>query len=81
MDLIIAGANPLATDMIAAECMGFVPEEVPTFQWANKAGLTPARLDEIEVRGETPERVGRAFVRPQVYAWKDIRNVWGAKII
>jgi len=41
----------------------------------------PARLDEIEIRGETPERVGCAFLRPQVYAWKDIRNVWGAKII
>jgi len=81
MDLIIAGTNPLAADMIAAKCMGFTPEEVPTFQWANKAGLMPARLSEIEIRGETPEQVGRAFVRPQVYAWKDIKNVWGAKII
>jgi uncharacterized protein (DUF362 family) len=48
MRLIIAGTNPLATDMIAASWMGFDQEEVPTFSWANKGGLTPSRLDEIE---------------------------------
>jgi uncharacterized protein (DUF362 family) len=79
MGLIIAGTNPLATDMIAASCMGFKPEEIPTFYWANKAGLTPSRLDEVEVRGENPEQVRRPFVRPKVYAWKEIRDVWGVK--
>jgi uncharacterized protein (DUF362 family) len=79
MDLIIAGTNPLATDMVAASCMGFRPEEIPTFHWANKAGLTPSRLDEIEVRGETLEQARRPFIRPKIYAWKEIRDVWGAK--
>jgi uncharacterized protein (DUF362 family) len=79
MGLIIAGTNPLATDMVAASSMGFKPEEIPTFLWANKAGLTPSRLDEIEVRGETIEQVKRPFVRPKIYAWKEIRDVWGAK--
>lgn len=79
MGLIIAGTNPLATDMIAASAMGFKPEEIPTFLWANKAGLTPSRLDEIEVRGETVEQVKRPFIRPKIYAWKEIRDVWGAK--
>jgi len=79
MGLIIAGTNPLATDMIAANCMGFKTEEIPTFYWANKAGLTPSRLDEIEVRGETPEQVKRPFIRPKTYAWKEIRDVWGVK--
>jgi uncharacterized protein (DUF362 family) len=81
MDLIIAGTNPLATDMVAAKCMGFEPHEIPTFTWANKAGLKPARLEDIELRGLVPEKVGKRFVRPTVYAWKDIRNVWGAKEI
>lgn len=79
MGLIIAGTNPLATDMIAASCMGFKPEEIPTFSWADKAGLTPSRLEEIEVRGETPEKVRRAFIRPKIYAWKEIRDIWGVK--
>jgi uncharacterized protein (DUF362 family) len=51
MDLIIAGTNPLATDMIAAYLMGFHPEEISTFVWARKAGMTPTSLNEIEIRG------------------------------
>jgi uncharacterized protein (DUF362 family) len=79
MGLIIAGTNPLATDMVGAICMGFEPKEIPTFYWANKAGLTPSRLDEIEIRGETLDQVRRPFTRPKVYTWKEIRTVWGAK--
>ncbi len=81
MDVIIAGTNPLATDMVAASVMGFEPAEVATFSWANKAGMTPASLDEIEVRGEPLDRVRRRFVKPQMFEWKTIRPFWGAKEI
>lgn len=79
MDVIVAGTNPVATDMVASSLMGFQPAEVPTFAWANKAGLGPAALEEIEVRGEKPEAVRRQFVKPQIYAWNSIRASWGAK--
>jgi uncharacterized protein (DUF362 family) len=79
MDVIIAGTNPLATDMVAASVMGFEPDEIPTFAWANKAGMQPQSLDEIEVRGEKVSDVRRRFVRPQLYAWNDIRSVWGVR--
>ncbi len=79
MDVIVAGTNPLAADMVAANLMGFEPREIPTFTWANKAGMKPESLDEIEVRGERLEFVRRKFARPQVYAWKAIRGMWGAK--
>jgi len=52
MDLVNAGTNPLATDIVSASIMGFEPNEVPTFTWANKAGMKPTKLDEIEIRGE-----------------------------
>ncbi len=81
MGLIIAGTNPLATDMVAARCMGFEPREVPTFAWAQKAGMRPGRLEDIEIRGLTPDKVARKFARPTIYAWKDIRPFWGAKEI
>ena len=81
MDLIIAGTNPLATDMAAASCMGFDPHEIPTFTWAQKAGLGPAQLTEVEVRGLAPDKVRRKFARPTMYTWKDIRPVWGAREI
>ena len=69
METIVAGTNPLATDMVAASLMGFEPNEVSTFAWAHKIGLRPRRLDEIETRGEPLERVRRAFVRPFLVPW------------
>jgi uncharacterized protein (DUF362 family) len=81
MNVIVAGTNPLATDMVAASLMGFEPQEIPTFGWANKAGMKPTRLEEIEIHGEPLERVRHPFAKPRLYAWNDIRSVWGAKEI
>ena len=81
MDLIIAGTNPLATDMVTASIMGFEPTEIPTFTWAHKAGMKPIRLNEIEIRGEKLENVRRKFVKPHIYTWESIRHVWGSKVI
>jgi len=81
MNVIVAGTNPLATDMAAASLMGFEPREVPTFHWANKAGMTPRSLAEIEIRGEPLKNVRRSFERPQLLAWNDIRPYWGLKEI
>ena len=69
METIVAGTNPLATDIVAASLMGFKPDEISTFRWANKAGLRPGRLEEIETRGEPLERVRRAFARPFLVPW------------
>jgi uncharacterized protein (DUF362 family) len=79
MDVIIAGTNPLATDMVAASVMGFEPDEIPAFLWANKAGFQPQSLEAIEVRGEEVSSVRRRFARPQLNAWNDIRSVWGVQ--
>lgn len=79
MNVIIAGTNPLATDMVAASVMDFEPGRIPTFVWANKAGMQPQRLDEVEVRGEKVSSVRRRFARPHLYTWNDIRSVWGAQ--
>ena len=68
MNLIIAGTNPLAVDMVSASVMGFGPEEIPTFEWCWKAGMQPTTLDEIEVRGEEVASVRRDFARPKVFS-------------
>ncbi len=81
MGVIVAGTNPLAADMVAADIMGFSPGEVATFAWANRAGLTPRSLVDIEVRGEPPDRVRRHFLKPHLYEWKNVRSVWGAREI
>ncbi len=79
MDLIIAGTNPLATDMVAAEVMGFETAEVPTFVWGQKLGMRPSAIREIEIRGETIASVKRKFARPSVVPWTSINQFWGVQ--
>ena len=79
MEVIVAGTNPVAADMVAASVMGFETAEIPTFRWANKAGLRPATLDEIEVRGEPIDHVRRPFQKPNLISWNAIRPYWGNK--
>ena len=74
MDLIIAGTNPLATDMVGAWVMGFAPEEISTFVWAWKAGMGPTSIDDIEVRGERLADVRKTFLRPTVIPWAAMRQ-------
>ena len=80
MNVIIAGTNPLATDIVAAGVMGIEPYEVPTFVQAARIGMKPTRLDEIEIRGAAVDSVKRQFARPpRIYAWNDIRHVWATE--
>lgn len=72
MDLVIAGTNALATDMVGACIMGFEPDEIATFEWAWRAGMTPIDLSAIEVRGAHPNSVRRRFLRPTVYPYAAI---------
>jgi uncharacterized protein (DUF362 family) len=81
LDLIIAGTNPLATDMVAANIMGFEPHEVPTFTWANRVGMQPTSVSDIEIRGETLANVRRPFVKPHVIPWASINQFWGVQEI
>jgi uncharacterized protein (DUF362 family) len=79
MGLIIAGTNPLATDMVAASVMGFDPADVPTFTVAHRLGMTPTRMDQIEIRGAPLEQVRQRFVRPMMASWNQIRSFLGAR--
>jgi hypothetical protein len=52
--------------------MGFQPDEIPTFVWAWKAGMTPENLNDIEIRGEKLNDVRKNFARPTIYPWAAI---------
>jgi len=81
MNVIIAGTNPLATDMVAAATMGFDTRDIPTFTCANKIGMQPSSLDQIEVKGESLDAVKRNFATPQVYPWREVRYHWATQEI
>jgi uncharacterized protein (DUF362 family) len=80
-DLIIAGTNPLATDMVAAKIMGFHKNEVATLAIAIRARMKPSSLDQIEIRGEQLETVQMAFKRPELVPWGEINSWYGVKEI
>jgi len=80
-DLIIAGTNPLATDMVAAKIMGFHKNEVAQFAMAFRVGMKPTSMDRIEIRGEQLETVQMAFKRPEMVPWGDIKDWYGVKEI
>ena len=77
MNLIIASVNPLAADMVAANVMGFGPNEIDTFKWAWKAGMKPAVLDDIQIVGEKPAVVRRQFKKPMVVPYTKIQDWYG----
>ncbi len=79
MGLIVAGTNPLATDMVAARTMGFTTEEIPTFRFARRTGMSPASLEDVEVRGEKIADVTKKFKKPDVFAWENTKDYGGVK--
>lgn len=77
MNMIIAGTNALATDMVGAYIMGFEPEEISTFKWAWKSGMKPLNLDGIEIRGKKIDEVKQKFERPVIYPYKSVSPWYG----
>ena len=80
-NLIIAGTNPLATDMVGAKIMGFHKNEVATLALAIRARMKPYSLDAVEIRGEGLEGVQMAFKRPELVPWGEINSWYGAREI
>ena len=64
MDLIVAGADPLAVDATCARIMSFDPERIEVLVNAYKKGIGKLKEDEIEVVGEKIEDVRRKFKPP-----------------
>jgi len=61
MNLVIAGADPVAVDSVGAAVMGIPPESVKHLRLAEDTGLGSSRLDRIQVLGEPVEKVKRKF--------------------
>jgi uncharacterized protein (DUF362 family) len=79
MNLIIAGTSALATDMAGAALMGFEMNEIPAICLAQKSGMGPLRLSDIEMRGVPISEAKRKFIRPNLAKWTDINKFWGVR--
>lgn len=64
MNLILAGADMVSTDAVAAYIMGFDPMEIPSIRIAGTEGLGEINLEKIDIAGEELESVRKFFKRP-----------------
>ena len=60
-DYILAGADSVAIDAVAAKMMGFDPMSIPYLRLAHEDGLGTGRVEEIEIIGEDISGVNFSF--------------------
>ncbi len=71
-DLVLASADSVAIDAVAARVMGFDPMSIPYLRMATERGLGEARLDRIEIVGEDIERFDFHFeTKRSLVIWGD----------
>lgn len=59
MDLIIAGKDPVATDAVAAQVMGFNPNNIYHIRRLSELGI--GKISDIEIVGENLDNIKRNF--------------------
>ena len=70
MDLIVAGADPVAVDSVCTAIMGFDPKNIVHITMAAQNGLGVADLSQIAVEGEKIASVAKPFkVVPEENRW------------
>jgi hypothetical protein len=60
-NVILASADSVAIDAVAARLMGFDPMEIPYLRMATEMGLGEARLDRVELVGDAVDGVNFGF--------------------
>jgi len=67
LNLIIAGDDAVAVDMVSSAVIGWDPMDVGTNYLAAKRGLGPSSFEEVEVVGVPVEKAVHPFKKPQIH--------------
>jgi uncharacterized protein (DUF362 family) len=71
-NIILAGADSVALDAIAAKIMGFEPMDIPYIRMSHERGLGTGDPKEIEVQGEDISEVNFGFkTKKSIVIWGD----------
>ncbi len=71
-NVILASADSVAIDAVAAKLMGFEPMEIPYLRMATERGLGEARLEKIELAGDPIAGVSFGFrTKRSLVIWGD----------
>ena len=76
LGLVLAGADAVSVDAVAAKLIGLDPFSVPSTKYAHEAGLGQGELKNIEIKGESIERARAAdFKLPKILMLYRLPNV------
>ncbi len=71
-NVILASADSVAIDAVAAKLMGFEPMEIPYLRMATEMGLGEGRIQNIEITGDDVSKVNFHFrTRKSLVIWGD----------
>lgn len=71
-NVILASADSVAIDAVAAKLMGFDPMRIPYLRMATERGLGEARIDKIEIAGDPIAQVNFGFkTKRSLVIWGD----------
>jgi len=74
-NVILASADSVAIDAVAARLMGFDPMEIPYLRMATEMGLGEARLNHVEIVGDPVEGVNFGFKTSRSFV------IWGDQML
>ncbi|NLP18469.1 MAG: DUF362 domain-containing protein [Firmicutes bacterium] len=74
-NILLAGADPVALDAVAARVMGFDPLSIPYLRMATEMGLGTADLDRIEVVGDDIRDMNLGFKSKRSFV------IWGDQML
>ena len=66
-NLVLAGEDPVATDALVAQLLGFNPWDIEFLHMAAKRQMGTRDLTQVEVNGGEPDRLRRRWAKPK--AW------------
>lgn len=82
VDLIIAGTNPFAIDVVASTIIGLTPEQVPTIIKSVERGLCTGNVKDIEIIGEKLDKVKvHGFKKPTIQVAFNLYNILIPKFV
>ena len=77
-NLVVAGRDPVATDLVVARLMGFNPHDLEFAELARQRGMGPGTIDRVDVRGDRIDQLVSRFKKAGVsYGYVGAFSEWG----
>lgn len=74
-NVILASADSVAIDSVAAKMMGFEPMDIPYLRMATELGLGEGRVENVEIVGDSIDRVNFHFESKRSFV------IWGDQML